>query len=74
MKTRGKWRTVEILACPVTYRPHPDQIDATRRSYTAWWQALDWLRDTLTGCGMLREVAVTGAMPKREPWASRAAG
>jgi len=22
----GKWRTIEVLACPVTWRPHPEQI------------------------------------------------
>lgn len=68
VKIRGKWRTVERLACPVTYRPHPDQITATRRSYTAWWQALGWVRDGLMAGGMLREVEVTEAMPKAAPW------
>src|SRR5690554_4070934 len=28
---RGKWRSVEVLACPVTWRPHPQQIAAARR-------------------------------------------
>ncbi len=66
--TRGKWRSVEILACPVTYRPHPQQIAAARRGYDDWWQALDWVRDGLIAGGMLREVEVTGAMPKVRPW------
>ncbi len=26
--TRGKWRSVEVLACPVTCFPHPHQIEA----------------------------------------------
>jgi len=69
--TRGKWRTVEILACPVTWRPHPKQIDAARRAYDDWWQALDWIRDALTAGGMLREVDVTAAMPKAKPWEKR---
>jgi len=25
VKTRGKWRTVKVLACPVTWRPYPEQ-------------------------------------------------
>lgn len=71
VKTRGKWRTVELLACPVTWRPHPEQIASARRGYEDWWQALDWVRDGLVAGGMLREVAVTGVMPKVRPWGSR---
>jgi len=44
---RGTWRTIEILACPVTWRPHPEQIASARRGYEDWWQALDWVRDGL---------------------------
>lgn len=66
--TRGKWRTVEVLACPVTWRPHPEQIEAARRGYEDWWHALDWVRDGLIGDGMLREIEVTAAMPKGRPW------
>ena len=36
VKTRGKWRTVELLACPVTWRPHPEQIASARRGYEDW--------------------------------------
>ena len=61
--TRGKWRTVEVLACPVTWRPHPEQIASARRGYEDWWQAQDWVRDGLIAGGMLRELEVTGAMP-----------
>lgn len=68
VKTRGKWRTVELLACPVTWRPHREQIDAARRGYDDWWRALDWVRDGLITGGMLREVEVTAAMPKMRPW------
>jgi hypothetical protein len=68
VKTRGKWRTVELLACPVTWRPHPEQIAYARRGYVDWWQALDWVRDGLIAGGMLREMEVTGAMPKVRPW------
>ena len=66
--SRGKWRTIEVLACPVTWRPHPEQIASARRGYVDWWQALDWVRDGLIAGEMLREVQVTEAMPKSEPW------
>ena len=69
--SRGKWRTVEVLACPVTWRPHPEQIASARRSYEDWWQALDWVRDGLLAGGMLREVEVMAAMPKVRPWQKR---
>jgi hypothetical protein len=68
VKTRGKWRTVELLACPVTWRPHPEQIASARRGYEDWWQALDWVRDGLLAGGMLREVEVAAAMPPMVPW------
>ncbi len=67
VKTRGKWRTIELLACPVTWRPHPDQIASARRGYDDWWQALGWVRDGLIAGGMLREVEVTKGMPKQSP-------
>jgi len=68
---RGKWRTVEVLACPVTYSPYPEQIEAARNAYDDWWQALGWIRDGLIAGGMLREVDVTSAMPKVRPWEPR---
>ena len=68
---RGRWRSVEILACPVTWRPHPEQIAAARRGYDDWWQALDRVRDGLAAGGMLREVEVTAAMPRAQPWLAR---
>jgi hypothetical protein len=66
--TRGKWRTVEVLACPVTWRPHPEQIAAARRGYEGWWQALDWVRDGLVAGRMLKEIELTKGMPKQTPW------
>ena len=66
--SRRKWRTVEVLACPVAWRPHPEQITSARRAYQDWWQALDWLRDGLVSGGMLREIEVTGVMPRVCPW------
>ena len=65
---RGTWKAIEILACPVTWRPHPEQIASARRGYDDWWQALDWVRDGLMVGRMLREVEVTAAMPKVLPW------
>lgn len=65
---RGTWKTIDILACPVTWRPHPEQIAAARRGYEDWWQALDWVRDGLMAGRMLREMDVTAVMPKVRPW------
>lgn len=66
--SRGKWRSVEVLACPVTLSPHPGQIAGARRAYEDWWRALGWVRDVLREGRMLQEVEVTEAMPKRRPW------
>ena len=65
---RGTWKIIDILACPVTFSPHPRQIEAARRGYDDWWQALSWVRDGLIAGGMLREVEVTAAMPRARPW------
>lgn len=65
---KGKWRTIEVRACPVTWRPHPEQIASARRGYEDWWAALDWVRDGLLAGGMLREVQVAEVMPKVRPW------
>ena len=67
----GKWRDVEVRACPVTWRPHPDQIASARRGYDDWCAALDYVRDGLVAGGMLREVEVTTVMPKAKPWGYR---
>ena len=66
--SRGKWRTVEVRACPVTYSPYPEQIEAARRDYQAWRRALAWVRDGLKDGGMLREVEVMEGMPRARPW------
>jgi len=65
---RGRWRTVEVLACPVTWRPHPDQIAGARRAYEDWWLALGWVQEGLVAGGMLRDFEVSKAMPKWRPW------
>ena len=59
-----------MLACPVTWRPHPEQIASARRGYEDWWQALDWVRNGLAEGGMLRQMEVTAVMPKVKPWGS----
>ena len=64
---RRKWRTVEVLACPVTFSPHPERIKAARRAHNDWWQALGWIREGLIVGGMLRDVDLTTAMPKVRP-------
>ena len=65
---RGTWKTIDILACPVTWRPHPEQIASARRGYEDWWQALDWVREGLVAGQMLQEMEVTEVMPKVRPW------
>lgn len=67
--SRGKWRTVEVLACPVTFSPHPQQIEAVRRAYTDWIRALSWLQEMLQSASMLKEISLTQVMPKSKPWA-----
>ena len=66
--SRGKWRTVEVRACPVTYSPYPEQIEGARRAYTDWRRALAWVRDGLADGGMLREVEIMTTMPRVKPW------
>ena len=68
---RGTWKTIDILACPVTFSPHPQQIEAAHNAYNEWWKALDWIRDGLIDCSMLRELEVTASMPKSQPWLPR---
>jgi hypothetical protein len=68
---KGKWRSVEVRACPVTFRPDAGQIGAARDAYGAWWQALGWISESLIAGGMLREVDMTRAMPKARPWEPR---
>jgi hypothetical protein len=67
---RGRWKTIDILACPVTYTPHPQQIEAARRGYRDWVAALAWVRDMLVEGRMLRDVSVAQALPKATPWNS----
>ena len=68
--SRGKWRTVEVLACPVTYSPHPQQIKAAQRAYVDWCRALSWVRDGLQASSFLQEIEVKAVMPRETPWAT----
>jgi len=66
--SRGKWRTVEVRACPVTYAPHPEQITAARRAYGDWWKALEWIQEGLQIGNLLREVEIAAPLPTQRPW------
>lgn len=66
--SRGKWRTVEVLACPMTFSPSTQQIEAARRDYDAWWQALTWTRDGLIAGRMLRDIELSHNLPTATPW------
>ena len=65
---RGKWRSVEVRACPVMFRPDANQIEAARRDYQTWCNALGWIRDGLTASRLLRDVELTTTLPKTQPW------
>jgi hypothetical protein len=65
--TRGKWHSVEVLACQVTWRSHLEQIASAWRGYQHWWQALEWVGGGLVAGRMLREVEVIRTMPKVRP-------
>jgi hypothetical protein len=69
--SRGKWRTVEVRACPVMFRPDAKQIEAARRAYEDWWQALGWVRDVLIAGKILRILELTSARPSALPWEQR---
>ncbi|WP_375569780.1 hypothetical protein ABWH93_17210 [Seohaeicola saemankumensis] len=66
--SRGKWRIVEVLACPVTFSPHPQQIDAARQAYIDWSRALGWVCEGLQAGNLLREIEIKDVMPSRTPW------
>ncbi len=64
----GKWRSVEVRACPVTFRPDSQLIEAARRAYGEWWRALSWTRDGLVACSMLRDLQLMAELPRAQPW------
>ena len=65
---QGRLINCGINRALTTFSPHPQQIEAARRGYDDWWQALGWIRNGLIAGGMLREVEVKEAMPKKKPW------
>lgn len=69
--SRGKWRTVEVRACPVMFRPDARQIESARRDYQAWRRALGWIQEGLISGEMLREVEIISAMPADKPWSTK---
>lgn len=66
--SRGKWRTVDVLICPVIWDPYPAQIETAHRGYSDWVKALGWVSDALRGSKLMREVVVVEGVPMREPW------
>jgi hypothetical protein len=68
---KTKWRTVEVRACPVTYRPDARQIESARRDYSDWRRALEWVRKGLLSGEMLRDAVITSAMPQANPWSKK---
>ncbi|WP_347140695.1 hypothetical protein [Paracoccus sp. SSK6] len=50
----AKWKTIYVLACPVNFSVHFHQIEAAKRGYDNWWQAIGRVRDGIIAGGMLR--------------------
>ena len=65
--SRKKWRTMEMPVCPVMFRPDVRQIEAARRAYEDWWQAVRLVRHWLIAGRMLRDIEITRAMPNAQP-------
>lgn len=66
--SRGKWRTVEVLACPVMFRPDARQIEGARQAYMEWWEAIVWLKDVLRESTLTKRLIVTQMVPQKQPW------
>lgn len=64
---RGRKKKIDLLACPVTFRPSAAKIASARREYLAWWGALLDLRVSLAKAG-LRTISITQQMPSMKPW------
>ncbi len=67
VKARSKWGTVELLACPVTLRPHTEQMVSALPGYEDWWRALDWVWRGLMAREMSRVTQVMAANLKLRP-------
>jgi hypothetical protein len=57
----------EIRYTPVRMLVTPQQIEAARAHYLAWWQALEYLNGQLP-VSDLRSVRILGPMPPERPW------
>lgn len=66
--SRGKWRSVEVRACPVIFRPHRGQIEGARRAYTDWRAALAWLAHILSSREIFKDISIIEGLPKPHPW------
>ena len=69
--SRGKWRTVEVRACPVMFRPDAKQIEAARHGYSEWLEALEWILDCLKATPILRDIELGRILPKSKPWTTK---
>ncbi len=67
VRKRGRKKLVDVVACPVTFRPSAAKIASARRNYLQWWAALLDLRVGLAGAG-LRSISLTQDMPPMRPW------
>jgi hypothetical protein len=67
----GTRHKVEVRWCPVTYDPDPHLLEATRRFYLEWWEALAAVADQLQRAGTLRRWRLTQEMPPPAPWLGR---
>ena len=71
VRTRGRWREVEVRMCPITFDPSPQQIESARDAYTRWRTALGWVRDAIRASRMLRDHELLEALPVDRPWERR---
>lgn len=65
---RGRWRQIEVRACPISWDPHPARIAGARNAYLQWWHALKWLQSSIHGNVKLVDHELSDSMPSREPW------
>lgn len=68
VRTRGRWREVEVRACPIAFDPSPQRIESAREAYARWRAALGWVRDAVRAGRMLRDHELLEALPPERPW------
>jgi hypothetical protein len=64
---RGVKVPTEWRCTPVTFTPHPRQIETARADYTRWRAALAWLLADLRA-QPLRDHSLTDDLPPETPW------